>query len=424
MKIKILWLVALLLLTSGLAWAQETQADDAPQILTTDLIRKQVLRKATKLVSFVFVDNNDIVEIEINDIPQDFERGKTVMINKKFQFSPGRTLIKVVAVDGAGNSREKSFLVGYKLQDQRLGTDDGDKEKKAGGLSVAVSASIAAEVDDNPTNDLSSPVKIGDMELTGEVDDSNQADNRKIVSATVVVAYGSAAVYTGMAVTDYEKEINKFLDSTALYFGGLYNLAFSDTVSLNIGAMVLDINVGGEQFAQNTSLTPSLNFSSKDIKGTYKHSLALKVASNDFAEEGKKDGADTSFSWVWDSADAENLDLFRSTIAFTSKNSATEESECTYYGFDFDWKNRWQSGFKWDLGFSIMNLAYKNQLPLSTETPLGENRVDLPLGFHNGFGWHFNDKWNLMYNYQYVFNLSNESPYIRSIHGLTINGGF
>ena len=74
----------LIALLPGILLAEEDT--NAPQILTTDLIRKQILKDPEKVVSFVFVDENIITEILINGVSQNFKNSDTVLINKKFVF--------------------------------------------------------------------------------------------------------------------------------------------------------------------------------------------------------------------------------------------------------------------------------------------------------------------------------------------------
>ena len=91
---------------------------------------------------------------------------------------------------------------------------------------------------------------------------------------------------------------------------------------------------------------------------------------------------------------------------------------------DFDWFNKWDSGLLFDIGTGFQYRTYENDIPLSEDTPLGTKRVDIPFRFSAGLGWAFNDQWKAMYNHKYETNLSNKVPYVRNIHGLTVNGQF
>ena len=130
------------------------------------------------------------------------------------------------------------------------------------------------------------------------------------------------------------------------------------------------------------------------------------------------------WKWEYNSLDAEKLDNFRSLIAYGSGNDGTDISKNTYYGLDLDWENRWESGFKWDLGFGIKHINYENEAPLSSETGLGSVRVDLPFRFSNAFGLQFTDNWYAKYTYDYTLNLSNKNIYVRTIQGISVAGAF
>lgn len=98
----------------GLLHAQkeeEKQEGNAPQILTSDLFRRQFVRTEKIQASFIFLDSDKIVEIKINGEVQPIEPDNAVVLAKEFLVDNIEILIEVSATDEAGNTREKSYLV-------------------------------------------------------------------------------------------------------------------------------------------------------------------------------------------------------------------------------------------------------------------------------------------------------------------------
>ncbi len=427
MKIKLLLIVPVFIISFfQVALGQnDSLINEPPQILTTDLTRIQVVESPKLSVIFVVVDSDLITDITINDEPVAIESGKSVVVKKDFSFEPGKTLIKIIATDESGNSREKSYLVGYAIEKTEVTKSADQKDKPA--ITWNAQGSFAYEIDDNPSNDLSLPISVGDLEIKGVIPDSEQTDSRTVINGTLSMSLGSYAGFFGISRTAYSKSENEYLGSMATFIGGVYTRPLDDTKKLMVNAMILDINVGGEDFGQNITLAPSIGFDSEDKEGAYKHILGLDYTTKSFANSDLSSGSQLLLKWVYDSTDAEKQDNYHRTFAYGMDNNGTDESEVTFFSFDYDWKNKWKSGFKWDLGMGFQHRTYKNDVPLSTETPLGTNRVDLPLRFSTGMGMEFTVdriEMDLMYNYKYTFNLSNKSPYVRSIHGLTLTGAF
>lgn len=412
-----------LLIFPAIGGAQDTEStgNEAPQILTADLARKQVLKTETKSVSFVILDEDNIRQVFINNEPVDIFPARSIVINRKFVFKPGKTVIKVVAIDEFGNQREKEFLVGYGLED---GEQLEDEKKKEKGLFWKVVFGASYENDDNPSNDLSLPVSIGDLEITGVIPDSEQPDTRTNLKGTLILGFGNLSAFFGGTKTTYSKSENDYLNSQAIYFGAGYGFSLSESKKLLLNLIVMDINVGGEDFSQSIGFSPGLQFKSNDKEGSYKHLLGIDYTTKDFASSDVDSGSQAVLKWVYDSLDAEMLDRYHRTFAYGMNDNGTDESKASFFTFDYDWYNRWESGFKWDLGMGMQYKTYENEAPLSSDTALGSKRVDMPIRISTGMGWHFNDDWNAMYNYKYTFNLSNKSPYVRTIHGLTVNGAF
>ncbi|HEX7926532.1 MAG TPA: kelch repeat-containing protein [bacterium] len=93
---------------------QPSDAEDVgqgPQILTSDLARRQSVEQETLTASFLFVDEQPIVDIRINGEPQKFTQDTSVIILKQFDNKKEQQVIEVAATNVAGKTRQKSFLV-------------------------------------------------------------------------------------------------------------------------------------------------------------------------------------------------------------------------------------------------------------------------------------------------------------------------
>lgn len=441
MKTKII-LIALLLIVSLFATAyseaQEISKTDPPQILTSDLALKQMIEDPTQVVSFVIVDSDNITEVIINEEEQEFIPAPVVEITKKFRFNPGKTLIKVVATDEAGNTREKTFLVGLG-KGIELGLE---KEKKPARFFWKADIDVKYEFDNNPTNDISSPIEIEGLDLQGVVPDEEQDDIRTTGNVVFSGGYGNLFGYLGGVVSRYSKKDNELLNSEAIFTGLGYNIPLRKTydtecpesdktkcpfykaTNILLNGQFIDINVGDADYSQNGTLTAGIEFEKEKEKGNRKHLFSIDYTHKDFAEEDRDTGSQSQFKYKFSSLDAEKLDDFQFKFVAGSGDDGTEASENTFAETDFDWFNKWEMGLKFDIGFGIAYRNYKNDVPLTDETLLGKTRVDAPIRFSTGLGWEFPFNLELMYNYQYTFNLSNDTPYVRIIHGLFLSYAF
>jgi len=405
--------------TSFTAVAQEENL--APQILTSDLVRIQEVQEQTKEVSFVIVDSDIIKEVIIDGELQIIEPATTLVIDKTFTFKKGKNLITVVAVDEKGNRIEKSFLVGFQLSSSQASTDTRKDKAK---LTWKVRAGVDYEIDDNPTLDFSSPIDVEGLDIQGVVPDDEQPDNRQTIRATVMIGWDKITGLAGINQTNYSKSENEFLNSQATYFGAGYRLILDEKKSLLFNFLFLDINVGGGDYSQNQIFSPAFESRFKDNEGFYRHLFGIDYSIKDFADSDLSNGSQLVFKWEYNSLDAERLDNFRSLIAYGSGDEGTDVSKNTYYSMDLDWQNRWESGFRWDLGFGVKYMSYENEAPLSSDTPFGGNRVDFPLRISTAFGLQFTENWYAKYNFEYTLNLSNKNIYVRTIQGLSVVGAF
>ena len=415
----------LIALLPGILLAEEDT--NAPQILTTDLIRKQILKDPEKVVSFVFVDENNITEILINGVSQNFKNSDTVLINKKFVFEAGKNIVEVIVVDQAGNSRKKTFLVGLgeevDLEKEIVSDEETKKDEKSKKYLLKTSFALSYELDDNPSNDFSTPVAVKGMDIKGVVDDSEQADYRSVANLALALGTGAINGFIGGIKTTYSKQKNKSINSQATFVGVGLRLKYIEDDFFVLNYLLTDVNVGENDFSQTHSLTPGMLFNSKDEEGIYKHLLTMNYTAADFSDQADEDSPSYSVKWEYHSMDADLLDDYRFQLAYGYSSSGTKDSELTFTGLDFDWYNRWETGLKWDLGFGLQYKKYATAEPLTNEF-LGNTRVDVPIRFSNTFGWQFNQNWKLLLNYRYSLNISNKSIYVRTISGLILKGAF
>lgn len=423
MKTKIAVIIFLLMMSfysTAYSEEQEISKNDPPQILTSDLALKQMIEDPVKVVSFVIVDSDNIIEVTINGEKQEFMPAPVVEITKKFRFNPGRTLIEVVATDEAGNMRGKTFLVGLG-EGIKLGLEE---EKKPARFSWKADVGFNYESDSNPTLDISTPIEIGGLDLEGVVLDSEQTDIRTTGNVLFSGGYGNLFGYLGYAVSKYSKKDNELLNSEVVFTGIGYYIPFSKTSNILLNGQFIDINVGEADYSQNGTLSTGVEFKKDNEKGIRKHLFAIDYTHKDFAAKERGTGSQGEFKYKFNSLDAEKLDDFQFKFVAGSGDDGFKVTENTFVETDFDWFNKWEMGLKFDIGFGMAYRNYKNDIPLTTQTFLGATRVDAPLRFSTGLGWEFPFNLELMYNFEYTFNLSNDTPYVRIIHGLFLSYEF
>ena len=211
----------------------------------------------------------------------------------------------------------------------------------------------------------------------------------------------------------------------ALFLGGAVSLALSETRAFVFGYTFMDVNLEGKDYGQNHSLAPALRFSGEDSGGgSYTTTLGLDYVKKKFASSGQAGASDMLLKWDYSSLDKENQDSYRRSFQVGKSSEGIVESEFSFLGFDWDWSNRWDRGMLFDIGLGIQYRNYANDTPLSTDTPLGTTHVDVPGRFSFGLGYQFRPQVRALATYQYLLNLSNKSPYARSIVGIGINGAF
>ncbi|MCJ2534405.1 MAG: hypothetical protein LN364_04140, partial [Candidatus Thermoplasmatota archaeon] len=248
------------------------------------------------------------------------------------------TLIEVVAIDEAGNTRGKTFLVGLG-EGIKLGLEE---EKKPARFSWKANFGLNYESDSNPTLDISTPIEIAGLDLQGVVPDEEQTDIRTTGNVLFSGGYGNLFGYLGGAVSRYSKKDNELLNSEAIFTGIGYYIPFSKTSNILLNGQFIDINVGEADFSQNGTLSAGVEFEKDNEKGNKKHLFAIDYTHKDFAEKERDTGSQSEFKYKFNRLDAEKLDDFQFKFVAGSGDDGTEESENTFVGMDFDWFNKWE----------------------------------------------------------------------------------
>lgn len=409
-------MAALWLGLASVAWAQE----EAPQVLTSDLALKQEIETSRITVNFVIVDDDNITKVKIDGEEQKIIPGDTVLITKEFVFTKGRHIIRVVVEDEEGNKRERSYLVAYGVPLELTAEEEKDE-----GIKFGFVFDVRYEVDDNPTQDLSLPFTIDEIgEVEGVIDDSEQEDNRTVLKALVTAAVGNSYGYAGFVDTHYEKKVNKLLNSRALFLGGTQK--FGERLQWILGGTLTDVDLGGKDYALQFTVSPGYQTRGRDSEDEESFTIlyGLNVTSKSFADGTREDGIESEIKRAYSSVDNDKLDTYKSLLSLGTRTEGTPESEFTFFRSDFDWANKWNSGVKWDIGFGYQYRDYSNDKDVITDDSLfGDTRVDHVLHFTTGVGMDFGQL-ALMFNYRYVTDLSNDSPYVRQIYGLSLQGAF
>ena len=396
-------------------WAQGNGADDPPEILTSDLARKQAVDSDRRTVNFVIVDSDTVSEVYINGERQNITPGDTVVLTKELRFKQGRQLVEVVAVDERGNRRERSYLVLYGVED----------EGEAPMLQLRGLVEFRFEFDDNPTNDISSPIPIAGLELDGAVPDDEQTDTRTTLKGTVVASYGALVGFAGVQQIDYAKTENETLDAQILFVGGGYTVKLSPNTSLPLLATFTDVNIGTNDYATVLSLSPGYAITGTDPEsGESERTLfGLDLISKEFAQSERDAVTQYTLKWNYRATDPERQDTYNRRIGVGTASEGREETEYTFAGIDWDWNLNWDTGLKFDVGLGYQYRSYPNDDPLTDEF-LGSTRIDNLIRFSGGPGWQFTKDWSAMFNFRYLTDLSNKSPYVRVVYGVAVNGAF
>ena len=409
-------LVLLAALCLGLAFGASAQ-EEAPQVLTSDLALRQEVESSTLTVNFVIVDEDTITKVTIDGEEQTIIPGDTVLITKEFVFTRGRQIIRVVAEDEEGNRRERSYLVAFGVP-----LEPPPEERKEEKLIIGFVFDVRLEVDDNPTQDLSLPFTVSEIgELEGVIDDSEQEDTRTTLKGLASVSQGKYSGYIGFVDTSYSDDDNEFLESQVIFLGGATK--FGSDRQWILGAALSDIDLGGNDFATLITVSPGYETRDKEEDGTSKTLYGADVSSKMFEDGTRDDGIEWAIKRNYSFLETNKLDTYRGRLALGSRTEGTNESEFFFFRWDGDWANKWDSGFRWDIGLGYQYRDYPNDEDILTDELFGDTRVDNLFRVSTGVGLDFG-KLSLMFNYNYTIDLSNDSPYVRQIYGLSLQGVF
>ena len=403
-------------------WAQGE--NNPPEVLTSDLSLKTVLESNRVQVDFVIVDDDKVVEVTINGEPQTFEPAETVLLTKVLEFGQEASQVVVSAKDEAGNTKTVTYTV------FPPGVDP-DRQPVVQKEAMTWFASYDAryEMDDNPTQDLSSPVSIGGIDLQGVVPDDQQDDNRTNLLAMGGVAKGPWSAFLGAARIGYSKAKIAEQYNVAIYFAGMgYRLPKG---GFDFGYVFSDINLAKSDYSLVHTVSPGYRVLSEDEDGKGTTLYSLDILRKQFADSStpgvpklQEDTTVFTLRWDYTEIDPQGQDTYIRKLHIGTESEGLPDSEFDYLSTDFDWKNKWDSGLLFDIGFGLAYRDFKTDEPLTTDTYLGDTRVDAPMRISTGLGWTFSELVNLMLGYQYTFNLSNKTPYERQIIGLGVNGTF
>jgi hypothetical protein len=406
-----------LVLTGSLAWGQAD--DNPPEVLTAELALKTVLESDRLDVTFVIVDTDNVVEFTIDGQKQKITPGDTVQVSHTFNFTKDVTRVVVTATDEKGHKRTVVYTV------FRPGVNPAtvaEKPKEAP-LRVYGNYDVRYEQDTNPSNDLSSPVAIRGIQLTGVVPDSEQKDTRLNAVFSAGVNKGMWTAFAGGSKIDYNKDADNNYNVQTLYLGGSGAFALGSDRAFVMAYTFTDINLGGHDYDQTHTLSPGLRLSSQPEGGTANTLVGLDVVAKKFASDTQNNATDLTLRWDYNRESKDHLDTYARSYTLGTSSEGIDISKYNFLGFSWDWNNGYDSGLLWAIGFGFEYRKYPNDTPLA-ETFLGSTRVDVPGRFSFGIGYRFLPQLKIMGNYAYTANLSNKSPYVRQIYGISLNGAF
>lgn len=394
--------------------AQDEGGADAPQVLTSDLASRQEVEEESLKVTFVFVDDDQIVKVTIDGEEQPIEAADFLQVVKVFRFEKGRRTITVEVEDEKGNRRVKKYLVAFGVPLKAEKKADGKKPE----LTIKVIVDASYGTDSNPTLDISLPGAVAGLipsdvelpDLQGAVPDADQPDSRTSLTAVVAASLHSLSGFAGIADTAYAKPDNSALATRALFLGGQYKLADPAASGLVVGLTMMDIDVGGNDHSLNNVFSLGWEFRSKDEDGSAKRVVAVELTTKDFSKATLTDGSQSALKYDSSSRDPENLDSFRQVTSVGTNTEGVADTDFSFFAYKANWANRWDVGLRLDIGMDF-------QFRQATESGL---RTKLSFGV----GWQFSKDFSAMLTYQNLTNLALTSPYEKTVTGLTVKGAF
>ncbi len=407
-------LAAALALGWGLAWgATGVRGADSypPEILALDLQENQVSKADKITVTFLVVGSGPVKTIRINGEVQKFEPQDTVQVTKEISLAKGRNAITVLAEGEQGGTRERQFVVYYAA------------EPPTKQWRLLAHGDVRYEVDDNPTNDVGLPFTVAGLDVKGAIPASKRPDTRTTAMASVTGLYGGLSLTGGALDQEYTKSVNKDLKAQLFYGGVGYRFEASASSAWLTNYTYSRLAVGDTDYATMHTVSGAYERGSSDGKYSRRHQFELDLTAKSFASSSQTAGTVGILKWNYLRFHPTTLSAFTSVV---QAGNATEGDKATDYNFaggDWDWLNRWESGFRWDIGFGYQyrNFPNDNQ-PLVKD--IGNTRIDQLARVSTGIGWQWNPLWSAMLNYRYLTDLSNKEPYVRSIYGLTVVGNY
>lgn len=404
----LLGMLAALVLGDGAARAA---GEDAPQVLSTELSESQVVTEPKLTATFVIVGAHPIRQIYINGEAQTFTAGDTVQITKDFEFTARQTVITVRVEDENSNMVERRYVVYFGAAPVETR------------WSVRGSGELRYEVDENPTNDVGLPFTVSGIDVKGVIPASQRPDNRSTASLNLIGTRGPASIFGGGLSQQYDKSINKGLNTTLAYGGAGYRLRLSDASDFVANYIYSSLNVGSQDYATLNTLSGGYEYRSQDARFNRRHLFEADITAKDFKSSSQTDGSVGLLKWDYMRTAPATLDSYTSLLQLGNATEGDKASDYNFLGGDWDWRNIWGGGFRWDIGFGYQYRDFPNDKKPIT-TALGPERVDHLFRVSTGLGWQWMPQWSAMFNYRYLTDLSNKSPYVRPIYGLSVTGGF
>jgi hypothetical protein len=248
-----------------------------------------------------------------------------------------------------------------------------------------------------------------------------QADTRSNVLLTGGASRGKWTAYGGLWRIGYSDDTNADLfDVMAVFLGGFGRFELTSNTAFQVGYQFTDLNLGAGDYNQSHLVAPAYIVKGDDGSGgTNETTLALDVTSKSFADSAQSGATDLQFRWDAQRVRANKLDRRRRLITVGKASEGTSDTEQTYVTVDYDWRNRWETGLLWDIGWGF---AYRNFPTAQADTV----SHDLPLRFSTGVGWQFRPELRVMAAMRYDLSLSTSADklYERVILGVGVNGKF
>lgn len=401
--------------TGTAAWGQN-RSDDPPEILSAELALKTVLESDRLEATFVIVDTDPITEVTIDGEVQPITPGDTVQVTRNFVFTQDVTRVKVTATDEAGHTRTVVYTVFRPGVDPNTVADEPKEDK----LRWFVNYSLAFESDSNPSQDLSLPfgIDIADVPSLGT---NAPSDSRTNLLLTGGVTKGRWSAFGGLWNIGYASDTYKNTYNVTAYFaGGTGTFKLGGDYDFRMGYTLMHLEIGGNKYSLQHTLSPGFVAKREDDGDTYRTVWGLDLAIKQFKDTvNQSDTTDLRFRYDVTRVRANKLDRRRRVIAVGQSSEGIPDTEYSYLSVDYDWRNRWESGLIWDIGWGIAYRNYPNDAPI-----FGSTRLDLPLRFSTGIGWRFRPELTVLGSMSYLQNISSGAPFTRTVVGVGVNGTF